>query len=291
MKLFLCLLAFVFSVSAHARKTTVQYRSIEGIDPELLSLDVYSSATQGEKRPVVVWVHGGAWAIGSKEHSMADKVPFFDKLGYILVSVNYRLSPFPLELSNPNRLKHPTHVEDVAAAVRWVYNNIDEYGGDRNKIAIMGHSAGAHLVALLATNQRFLEAEGLSTSIFSAVISIDTNGYDIEGVIENSKGLLRKLYRNAFGDDPSVWLDASPAKQIEPDEKLAPYWLLFKRGSNMRITQSRAFAEELQSHGAHVQIVDARGLSHLAVNRRIGKSFDHLISPAIAEFLKSSFEE
>lgn len=291
MKLLLCLLALVFSVSAHAQKTTVQYRSIDGVDPELLSLDVYSSAKQGEKRPVVVWVHGGAWAIGSKEHSMADKVPFFDKLGYILVSVNYRLSPFPLELNNPDRLQHPTHVKDVAAALRWVYNNIDQFGGDRNKIAIMGHSAGAHLVALLATNQRFLADEGLSPAIFSAVISIDTNGYDIKRVIENSKGLLRKLYRNAFGDDPSVWLDASPIKQIEPHEKLPPNWLLFKRGSDMRITQSKAFAEKLQGHGAHVQIFDAKGLSHMAVNRRIGNSFDHLISPAIAEFLKSSFAE
>ena len=174
---------------------------IAGSDSELLSLDVYSTASQEEKQPVVIWVHGGAWAYGSKEHSMPDKVPFFENLGYVLVSVNYRLSPFPADLDNPNRIKHPNQVEDVAAAVHWVYDNIEKYGGDRKKLAIMGHSAGAHLVALLATNQRFMNNEGLLPAIFSAVIPIDTEGFDVDKTIQNGGGLIRKYYRNAFGDD------------------------------------------------------------------------------------------
>ena len=94
MKLLFFLWGLLFSVNIDAKKTTVQYKMIAGSDSELLSLDVYSTASQEEKQPVVIWVHGGAWAYGSKEHSMPEKVPFFENLGYVLVSVNYRLSPF-----------------------------------------------------------------------------------------------------------------------------------------------------------------------------------------------------
>ena len=155
----------------------------------------------------------------------------------------------------------------------------------------MGHSAGAHLVALLATNQRFMNNEGLLPAIFSAVIPIDTEGFDVDKTIQNGGGLIRKYYRNAFGDDKALRLDASPAYQIEKGEKLPPNWLLFKRGSDERAQQMMAFVSKLEENGAHVEIVDAQGLSHLAINWRIGKSKDHRISPAIADFLKKSFAE
>lgn len=68
---------------------------------------------------------------------MEDKVPYFLNQGYVLVSVNYRLSPFLVQLDKPERIKHPDHIKDLAHAVRWVYDHIGEYGGNRNQMAII----------------------------------------------------------------------------------------------------------------------------------------------------------
>ncbi len=99
----------------------LRYEREQGVDPDLLSVDVYPSAT-GCPSPVVVWVHGGGWRIGDKRHQMADKVAHWNALGYTVVSVNYRLTdPTAVE-----PVRYPAHNEDVAAAVAWVHENIGE---------------------------------------------------------------------------------------------------------------------------------------------------------------------
>jgi acetyl esterase/lipase len=274
---------------ALAQKTTVQYKEIDGVDPDLLSLDIYSPEVIAEKLPVIFWVHGGAWAIGNKKYTPAAKARFFVEHGYVFVTVNYRLSPFPLDTGEPDRIKHPDHIEDVASAARWVYDHIEKYGGDRNRMVAMGHSAGAHLVALLATNQKYLNNEQLPVTVFSGVVPIDTEGFDVEETINSGGPVLKKFYRNAFGNDVKLWEDASPIKQIEKGEALPPYWLLFERGSDSRVQQMKVFAGTLRKNQVKVKIVDATGLTHMAVNKRIGKSFDQIVSPAITKFLETVF--
>jgi acetyl esterase/lipase len=284
---FSALLIFVFHLLS--AQVTIQYKEIDGVDTDLLSLDIYSPEIVSENLPVVFWVHGGAWAIGNKKYTPKTKARFFVEHGYVFVTVNYRLSPFPLDTKQPGRIKHPNHIEDVASAARWVYDNIAKYGGDPDKMVAMGHSAGAHLVALLATNQKYLNQEGLPITIFSGVVPIDTEGFDVEETINSGGSLVNQFYRNAFGDEAKLWEDASPIKQIEKGEVLPPYWLMFERGSDSRVRQLGAFATKLRSHEVKVEIVDAHGLTHMAVNKRIGHSFDHIVSPAIAEFLEVVF--
>lgn len=105
------------------------------------------------------------------------------------MSINYRLSPFPYELDNPDRVLFPTHNIDVTDAIKWVTDNIDTYGGDVNNIALLGHSAGAHLVALTGTNPSFLNAVGLSFSDIRGIAAIDTEGYDILSEIQDNNNL------------------------------------------------------------------------------------------------------
>ena len=123
--------------------TTVEYKQLSGVEENLLSLDIYYTSETNVKKPVVIYVHGGAWSIGDKASQLDNKIALFESLNYVLVSINYRLSPFPYELTNPDRVMFPVHNNDVADAIKWVYDNIDTYGGNSNKIALLGHSAGA----------------------------------------------------------------------------------------------------------------------------------------------------
>ncbi|MDD4615491.1 MAG: alpha/beta hydrolase, partial [Caldisericia bacterium] len=108
-------------------------------DPSLTSLDIFTP-DRSASLPVLIWVHGGGWRKGDKGNALLrgeeTSLPKHICLeGYVVVSVNYRLSPEAV---------FPTHARDVAAAASWVYTHIQEYGGDPSRLNIAGHSAGAH---------------------------------------------------------------------------------------------------------------------------------------------------
>ncbi|WP_421117935.1 alpha/beta hydrolase [Aquihabitans daechungensis] len=121
---------------------TVAYRSIAGVDADLLSLDIHAPARTCLS-PVVLWVHGGAYVVGDKSQQVKDKITLFNAKGWIFVSVNYRLT----KTGSPTSAQFPDHYEDVAAAVAWVHRSIRDYGGDPARLALLGHSAGADIVA------------------------------------------------------------------------------------------------------------------------------------------------
>lgn len=108
---------------------------------ERQKLDLYlpKEASVGVKRPLIVWVHGGAWQAGSKNRCPA--VSFADQ-GYVVASINYRLSQHAV---------FPAQIEDCKAAIRWLRVNAGKYGYDPNRLGVWGSSAGGHLVALLGT--------------------------------------------------------------------------------------------------------------------------------------------
>jgi hypothetical protein len=115
-------------------------------------LDIYHP--RGLSNTIVLFfVHGGAFRRGDKNEFMELGVTYSGYYNYTTVLVNYELS------SAPYYAVHPAHIKDVAKAFAWTYNNISKYGGDPEKIYIFGQSAGAHLVALLATDKSYLEPE------------------------------------------------------------------------------------------------------------------------------------
>ena len=95
----------------------------------------------------MIWVHGGAWQIGDKAQVQA-KPKAFNERGYVLVSVNYRFHP---------AVTYKEQAGDIAQAIRWVNDHAREHGGDPGRVFLMGHSAGAHLAALVGTDGRYLE--------------------------------------------------------------------------------------------------------------------------------------
>ena len=257
----------------------VQYRKVKGVDPTLLSVDVYPPRT-GCPAPVVIWVHGGGWQIGDKSNQMTNKVRLLNDLGYVVVSVNYRLT----DPSSPNPVQYPTHAEDVAAAIAWVHDRIGKFGGDPREIALMGHSAGAQIVANLATDPELLGAHDLDLDDVACVAPIDTEGFDVSG----PAGFGIQLYLDAFGTDPEVWADASALHHVTGGAGI-PLHLLVRRGTAARQRQLDAYANALRASGIPVRIVDARGLSHADVNKLIGAPGDTVMTPAVTRFLSECF--
>ncbi len=167
--------------------------------------------------PVVVFFHGGAWTIGDKScvglYSAVGE--FLASRGIGAVLPNYRLSPW---------VKHPEHIKDVARAYAWTHKNIAKYGGDPNKMFIAGHSAGGHLAALLATDEQYLKAEGLSRKDIRGVMAL-SGVYRIPEKVEfsltppDSKvGVSVEVRTNpfdfVFGKDAKVREGASPVCHV-----------------------------------------------------------------------------
>ena len=257
----------------------VQYEKVRGVDPNLLSVDVYPPKT-GCPAPVVAWVHGGGWRVGDKKSQMTDKVRLLNDVGYVVVSVNYRLT----DPTSPEPVQYPTHAEDVAAAIAWVHNKIGKYGGDPRGIALMGHSAGAQIVANVATDPQFLGAHDLSLDDLACVAPLDTEGFDV-----TRQGQLgTQLYLDAFGTDPQVWAQASAINHVARGTGIPPH-LLVRRGTLPRQRELEAYANALTAAGVPVTIVDARGLSHNEVNSQIGAPGDTVMTPAVTSFLADCF--
>jgi len=248
-----------------AISTLINYDSIEGVEQNLLSLKVFYYSNSTQKRPVIVYVHGGGWSIGDKEQQLENKLALFYASNYIFVTINYRLSPFPFEINNPDRLQFPTHNYDVAKAIKWVYDNIGNYGGEKDKIALIGHSAGAHLVALTGTNSLFLENEGLSLSNIKGVAVIDTQGYNVrEQVLQGEN---KNMYINAFGTDETQNRLASPIFNVVSSTTY-PKFFIAKRGSAARIAFADAFIEELENKAVSVTQVNGSVYNHIQIKAK-----------------------
>lgn len=249
----------------------IQYAKDKDTDPNLLSLDIYAPE-DAKSCPVMVYVHGGGWSKGDKR-AIHHKAEFFVGEGYVFVSVNYRLVP---------KIQHPTNVQDVANALAWVHSNIEKYGGDPEWIFLMGHSAGAHLVALAGTDGRRLETAGKNLSILKGVIPLDTNGYDLTSFLKETDA---QVYRKAFGTDPEVWKDASPAAHVAKGKGIPPF-LIFVANNPDKGERSEEFAGLLKAAGVEAKVVYAPEHNHGSLNQTLGKPGEKTTQD-IGEFLNS----
>ncbi len=274
----------VVPISNTYTKNTIQYKSVSGVDANLLSLDIYHYGQTSPQKPVVIYVHGGGFAIGDKANNMTNKQNLFSSLGYILVSINYRLSP-EIYSTDPNRIMYPTHHNDVADAVKWVYDNIENYGGNNQKIALLGHSAGAQLVALTGTSNLFLPTRGINLNLIKGVACIDTEGYDVVARCNENN----QIYLNAFGQANTFWFEASPINNLFSGTNYPKYFIA-KRGSNTRIGYSNAFISKLQSVGVLVSEITANQYDHEGINNAIGASGETIVTEPLKSFFAECFQ-
>lgn len=158
----------------------VPYASDLKLQPFRHKLDLILPAGKKDY-PVVVLVHGGAWVVGDNRccglYTAVGR--FLASQGIGVVLPNYRLSP---------AVKHPEHVKDLAKVMLWTRGNIEKFGGNPNRVFLMGHSAGGHLVSLLATDESYLQAEGLRSADIKGVISVSGVYHIPRGIFEFTFG-------------------------------------------------------------------------------------------------------
>jgi len=269
-------------------ETTFPYASMPGVDPNLLSLDVYTPpAVDGSctGRPLVVWVHGGGWAGGDKSEFMEHKVPLFTGAGYVFASVNYRLTDTTLSPPSP---QYPVHNDDTAASIAWLIGNAAALGVDPSRVAVLGHSAGGGITAAVATDERYLGAHGLPLDAITCAASMDGEGYDVTTGATTSPPEWQPTYTNAFGTDPAVWAEASPINHVAAGKGIPDYFIA-ARGIDWRLNQHIAFIAALREAGIPVTVLDSRALEHADLTTLVGDPADTIVTPALMEFLGGCF--
>lgn len=215
---------------------------------------------EGEDHPIVVWIHGGAWSFGDKDFVQAQPRAF-PKRGYVWAGVGYRFVP---------EVSYKEQAGDVARAVRWARDHAREFGGDPRRIFLMGHSAGAHLAALVGTDERYLKDAGMKLDEISGVVLLDGAGYDVARQIRDSAlPVLRAMYLNVFGDDPQIQQDASPIAHVEEGKGIPPFLLLHVGRADSR-AQSNALAARLRKAGVEATVGAFPSKTHATINREMG---------------------
>jgi acetyl esterase/lipase len=232
-----------------------------GADP-LQRLDFWR-AKSVRRAPLLIFVHGGGWKKGDKSNATGQyKPPHFTGLGYAFASINYRLVPAATV---------EQQAADVAKAVAYLKTNAARLGIDAERIVLMGHSAGAHLVALVGTDERYLRAAGLSFDDLTGVIPLDGAAYDVPQQLVDGNRIMQDTYAQAFGSDPERQRALSPAFQAAAPNAGRFLILHVERDDGAR--QSAALAQALRKAGTSVQLQGFAGKGlrgHMEINRQLG---------------------
>lgn len=272
----LLLLALSATVAAKDAPLAESY----GTDPQQSFLFTPAKGTQGPA-PLVVFVHGGAWSEGSKENATGRyKAPHYTGEGYAFATLDYRLVP---------QVRVEDEAADVATALAKIVHEADRLGVDRKRIVLMGHSAGAHLVALVGTDPSYLRAVGLEPVSIAGVALLDGAAYDVPRQMEQAGRFMRKRYDAAFGQDPARQRTLSPVFHASVPN--APRFLILHIDRDDGTAQSKELAEVLSKAGTAVQIqcfADRGLLGHMRINRDLGDPA-YAATPVVDSWLRETF--
>jgi arylformamidase len=241
----------------------------------LEKLDIYLPKNAKPNLPILFFVHGGGWSIGDKaQKDHAEKGKVYTDNGIIFISVNYGLAP---------QVTYPKLMQDVADSFAYVHTHAKEFGGDPSRIYVMGHSAGAQLVDLLGTNDRFLSSKGLSLANISGVISLDTASLDLAKRKNDDSfegKMVGDMIDKAFGSDPKVLADASPFDSIQSGKKYPPFLMYCGAKRPTCIEQHNQFSNAMQKVGGQVT-VNKVNLSHRDINLQAGEQNSEIFKSVI----------
>jgi acetyl esterase/lipase len=296
--------------------TTIEVERVRGVvyydgldaDARRHQIDLY--LPKGKKDcPVVVLVHGGAWIVGDNRHYglNASVGEFLASQGIAAALPNYRLSP---------GVKHPEHVKDVARAVAWVRGHIAEYGGNPDRLFLAGHSAGGHLVSLLATDEQYLKAEGMTHADIKGVISVSgvyripsgklalslggdsERGFRLDevtplrgggGAWSNlpalpGVGMNINFFGPAFGNEPEVREQASPINHVRTF--LPPFLIITAEKDLPTLTEPAGeFHRALLSKGNESEFLHVKKRNHNSVMFS-AVSVDDPVAEAMLRFVR-----
>jgi arylformamidase len=233
-------------------------------------LDIYTP-TSGTNLPVVLWVHGGGWMRGSKAE-VDTKPAAFTQNGFVFVPINYRFIP---------NVTMDNIVRDVAKATGWVHANIARYNGDPKRIFLMGHSAGAQLAALLCTDTRYIEAEGVPHSSILGCVPVDGDTYDVPLQIATATARRKSLkqpppkwgHAEKFGN-PAQQRELSAVHHVASHRGIAPFLILHVADHTDTSAQAHRLWAALDQAGIPATIFGADNTDHVKLDRDIGTPGD-----------------
>ena len=246
------------------------YKQDSLADSELQALDLYLPKNV-ERFPTLIFIHPGGWSSCSKDQFRNIGETFIQERFGVAV-INYRLSP---------KIKHPCHIQDVAAAFNWLYRNIETYGGDKQRIVPFGYSAGGHLAALLALNQKYINEHDLRKTVIPGAICVS-------GVYNIFAPMSMEQYFKipAFGDNQKLWKDASPIFFIT--DSCCPFILVYgEKDEEVTKTQTLHFYDQLVKSNCTVDLCELKGRDHFQLLNNIEKP-DDILHQAVKRFVEKT---
>lgn len=247
-----------------------------------------------DSAPLLLWIGGGAWSFVNRhmEMNLARK---FARAGIAVASVGHQLSKGTFAgLGRTHGVQHPTHIKDIAAAFKWLQEHAEEYGYDQNNIFVGGFSSGAHLSALLAMDERYLKAHGLSQDNIKGILPV-AGAYDIShyhGVfLNNEEAHLREMadthVKDVFGDTEEAFIDASPSTYMD---NLKTPMLLISEGALFNYT--KVFEEKIwDSAYRDCQILHVFDQDHGGLWRDLSNAPDSSTRKVMIDFILSQAKE
>ncbi len=248
-------------------------RDIQYGPAERNRLDVFSAEpAAATARPVLLFVHGGGFVAGDKH---TPGTPFHDNIGVwaarhglVGVTMTYRLAP---------QAPWPAGAEDVAAAVRWVRDNIGQYGGDPARIYLMGHSAGATHVSTYVAHPAIHGADGPAL----AGLILSSGIYDLR-----TFPLTDERYRSYYGEDASLYAERSALPGLA--QSALPVLLIHAElDPPPFVQQAEGLRDALSQAGSAPRFLGLAGHNHLSGSYSIGTA-DTAMSGAILAFIGKS---
>ena len=227
-----------------------------------LKLDVWAPRPTDHKLPVVIFLYGGGWVAGSRGgYSFAGSG--YAGQGFVTVVPDYRLVP---------TVRFPAFVDDGALAVKWTRDNIARFGGDPDRIALAGHSAGSYNAAMLALDPHFLRDAGVPAGTIKAAALL-SGPYDFYPFTE-VRG------RDALGN----WPRPAETQPINFVTRAAPPMLLATGSADdiVKPRNSEALAAKLRANDVPVELKVYSGKSHVDLAKSLSRPFRGT-TPALAD--------
>lgn len=214
------------------------------------TFDVYT-LENASNAPVILMVHGGAWRAGDKDNKQVvkNKVARWVSKGFVFITINYRMLPEADPL---------VQAEDVALALATAQKNAKRWGGDPSKFILMGHSAGAHLIALVTAKPY----KGVQPWLGSVVL--DSGALN---VVTTMEGRHYRFHDRAFGKDPVYWKATSPTLQLKG--RTVPTLLVCSTRREGPCPEAHEYAARANQLGGHAEVLEA-DLSHRDINETLG---------------------
>ncbi|SFR85717.1 Acetyl esterase/lipase [Halomicrobium zhouii] len=246
-----------------------------------LQLDLF--VPEREDPPLVVYFHGGAWVMETRDN-VPHPARYAAELGYAIASVDYRLSAVPdgVELEFPPdpdntvpRGVFPDHFVDAKASIRWLRANADEFGYDAERVAAWGASAGGHLAALagVVDDVTDLAGEAYAESELAKDVAPEASGA-VQAVIDwygvNDLSLTvgepgtpeALLIGGSKAENEAKYEAASPVTHVTPDDP--PFLLMHGRADEVvSVDHSRVLADALADAGVDAALYELHGLNHV----------------------------